>query len=280
MVDDLEGFYVSVMQSGITYGMTLVERYQVNKRHFGVQDKVLTGKVDFLLSEFGKLRTPFEDGIKQVNEGAELDELDECIRNATGMAVGSLQSFSPTFVYMNANLCARDFTCNFDNLVMSGMNVSVAVNELFAELMGQSVLPPYPLAAMPPANVIEAYYGTDLLWILDWMRMLPEIKRRCITADINEIQPLMMTTMELSVPLITEYGNSVNLVSERGGVPSNHDYAVVVLSILESDVDGYKDSGFFFNEVSGAEIFNKAMKAQAKKAKPFINKLKKIIKEG
>ena len=278
MVSDLEGFYVSMMQSGITYGDILWERYGINKKVFGVQDKVLVGKVDFLLSEFSKLRTPFEEGIRQVNEGNGLDDLNECIRNATGMAVGSIQGYAPTFVNMNANLCQRDFGCNFDELVASGTSVAVAVNELFASLMGQSVLPTYPVPTLPPANIIEVYYGTDMLWIFDWFRMLPEIKRMCMTADINEIQPLIMTTIELGAPLLSEYANITYRLSGRPSLPLNHDHAVVVLSILEADIDGILDTGFFFNAISGAGIFNACMKKQAKKAGPFIEQLKTIIR--
>lgn len=275
---DLEGFYVAVLRSGITYGEILLERYTANRNRFGVQDEVIAGKVGFLLSEFGKLRTPFEDGIEQVNEGLTLDELDDCIRNATGMAVGSVQGYAPTFTIMNANLCQRDFNCNFDNLVNSGMTVSAAVNELFAALMGQGVLPTYPVPTMPPANIIEAFYGTDMLWIFDWFRMLPEIKRMCITADINEIQPLMMTTMEISMPLVNEYTNVVNLLSGRPALPLNHDYAVVVLSILEADVEGILDTGFFFNAVLGAESFNRCSRAQSNRAGAFINELRDVLR--
>lgn len=282
---DFEGFYTVWAQANINYGGILFDAYQSNKGVFGVRDKILADKLTFMFKEFELGPMYFEEGINEINGGRKVEELDDCVKNLSGLAAGSVQSFVPTFIHMNAILCERDFGCNYNNLFQKGMKVSNVINELYLKLMGQSTLIPM----LPPPrytfieSIVDLYYQTDMLWLIDGLRMLPEVRATCIMelvedrdADLEEIQRLSMCVFELSPQLVVEYLNIVNMLSNRPAYALNHDWGVLILSLLEADA-GIHAEEIFYGAVEGTEDFTKCMIAQSKKVEPFLEKLRNIL---
>ena len=281
---NFEVFYTVWAQANINYGKILFDAYQSNKGTFGVRDEVLADKLTFMFKEFEMGPMYFEEGINEINGGKKVEELDDCVKNLSGLAAGSIQSYTPTFIHMNAILCERDFGCNYDSLFSKGMKVTDVINELYLKLMGQNTFIP-----MLPApkytiieNVVDLYYQTDVLWLIDGLRILPEARATCIMelvdkdADLEEIQRLSMCVLELTPQLLVEYLNIVNMLSNRPVYPFNHDWAVLILSLLEADA-GIHAEEIFYGAVEGTEDFTKCMIAQSQKAEPFLERLRKIL---
>jgi len=283
---DFEGFYVSVAQAAIDFNTLMVSRLESNREQFGMQDKVLANKIDSVMDNMGAMVNPFlGESVRLIEEGGSLAGLGDCMRGTVGFAIGTIQSYVPTFIHMNARLCESDFGCNYEKLIRSGMRVSEVADELYMRLMGQrSFLPPFPVPNFIfVENPIDVYYQTDTLFFLDSARMIPEYKVYCgftggsdATSDL--IVATLAGTMEIISPMIVEYGNIANMLSRRPFYPPNHDWAVTVLSLLETDKEFYGEP-IFFAFPEGNVTFAKCMIAQSKKSRPFLRRLRKIIRE-
>ncbi len=282
---DFERCYITVAQEAIDFNELVVERLDANISEFGVQNEHIAGKNVSVMRGLSEMVDPFlGKSIEEIERSGSIDGLDDCLKGVVGFALGTVQSYTPTFVHMNAKLCERDFDCNFDDLIWSGMQVSEIIDVLYLRLMGhKSFIPPLPVPGfMFVESPIDVYYQTDILFFIDAARMIPEYDMKCgfgeeIGTNNKEIMMTMAGMMEIITPMTAEYGNIVNMLSGRYFYPPNYDWMVTILSLLETDKELYSEP-IFFGFPEGNDNFANCMIAQSERSEPFIEKLKEMIR--
>lgn len=289
----LRDFYVAWANTNIKYSIDLWVFYEENLDAYGIQDGELVEKLKFVFKEFEQAPMYFKEGIKHIESGGTIETMDECIKHLSALPIGSVQSYVPNLVSMTARLCERDFGCNFDNLVQSGMAGMNALDILYGELSGTpAMIPPFPVIPYTfTDNVLSMLYETDIMWLLDSLRMIPEIEMKCMMdlkksrgATMEDMQKLMMYVAEISPQLLIEYGNVSNFLANRPHHQIPHDWGVLSLSILQSDLEIYADDSFFFNAVDSSilpmmstDIFMECLRGEVKIGWKLIEKLKKVL---